>query len=1039
MRAPFYILFFLFPQLLFTQVQDPIWFHQIEVKDGLPSNRVMEVFMDSQGFVWTASLDGLARFDGFQVKKYLSVPGDSTALQEDMITGKLLEDKRSNIWLCTEKALYCYHRKQDCFSNYLLKSEQGIEETGKYFAIALEKDTFLWLRGGLDKSLYYFNIHTHEFVRTSDKIKFDINIFPGFNRAGRLQYLFSVNGTKGYGLELIELNEKREVVQHDFFFNDSLAPLSRLYVSTVHFDGKNTVWMGTKGKVVRWDFHTKKAVFFPTGRDKLIKIASIDSALFWVCESEVGLHTFDPEKGTYTLQPGRIISRPDAEVNSSFRRPYLGNDGTIWVSLEDHALLFAQINRRKFQSIPKEWIPVGATNYSYGPMVQDKNQNIWVGTYTDGLLQYDASGKIIRQFHPKLKGNAFIQDKQFNHLILDNAENLWIATTGGVLFRKAEGGAFIKVSAPETQGLKDVTYLLALSGNRILAGTFQHGIYLIEKKDDEWHIKRILASEINRGFSTTSLHQDKYGLIYANHNFEKINIYKKINDSLYFQKSLRINRTVRGFYEDQDRDFLWMATSNGLVRLQTNDLNQAPVIFTNSNSLNIQSLQGDSLGNFWLGTTEGIQCFYTEKGTFRKYSMAEGIQSLQFHLLASMKHQDGSLWFGGNFGITIVKPWQIKPESHTFPIYLSELKINDKRPDAQWKSIVDTANVSLKKRYEFEYEERTLTFHFAAMDYGDPKLTQMEFYMEGQDNDWVSFNQTGPGLARYPNLKPDKYTFFVRAISNDEKGVKPPPGLQLQIRIKPPYWQTTWFILSMIALFGLIIWGLIRYRINLIREKAEFRTRIAENKLTALRAQMNPHFLFNSLNSINNYILGNKPEYASQYLSRFAGLIRKIFDLSQHANISLEEELEMLKLYLQVESMRFRNPFTYSISLDDEIDPYEIQIPTMILQPFVENAIKHGIAHKESGKGEIQINISLDASNLVCSIQDNGVGRKKSAEINLQKGRKHNSRGIDITRERLAILQNQTKNHYQIKMEDLKNEEGQAFGTRVEIVFPHAL
>ncbi len=1036
MKAPITFLFaFIFPPLLAAQVQQPIWFHHIDAQDGLPSNRVLDVFMDSKGLVWTASVEGLSRFDGHQIQKYPADPSDSTALSEDFITGHFFEDKQSNIWFCTEKTIHCYNRKKDNFSRYILHSEQGLDVKNNYFAIALEQDSFLWLRAGENKSLYWFNIHTGQNSPALGQIDFKINCFAGIHESGRLAYIFVVNEGIGPGVEIFHINNAREVVLHEKKFDGHSKELPALPISTVHFDGKQQVWLGAKGQLIFWDIFSNHYILYPTGRDNLVKVFSVENDRLLICESKKGLLEFRPKKG-FGFLPGRLIEKPDAEVNSQFTRPYQSPDGTIWLSLKDEMLLFGQLGYNKFQSIPKE--PISQGGYAYRGMLQDSQERVWISTYSDGLLQYDASGNLIHPFHPRFTGKYHLPDNQINHIALDNRKNLWVAATKGLMVSKLAEEPFEMVASPKGTEMMNITHLCHLQNGQILASTFRNGIFGIKKSDDSWQARQIITPEKNKAEAYSSLFQDSKGSVYASYNDEKLKIYTLQEEQLQLQKSIPISGMVHGFIEDREKQLLWIATSNGLLRLGINELNVPPSIFKCKEGANIQSMARDKQGNLWLGTTHGLQCFFPEKELFRVFTLTEGMQSILFDKLACMMHQDSSLWFGGNAGITIVNPDLIQEDTFQACIYLTDLMINDKRPEADWLHKTDTPNISLRKKYTFSYQENTLSFHFAALDFRNPNGAHLSYFLEGEDHDWVHLSQTGPGLARYANLKAGHYTFRVRSNPAKAIGQSLSHELAITIQITPPFWQRLWFIVLIGILLALIIYSLLRYRINLIREKAEFKTRIAENKLTALRAQMNPHFIFNSLNSINNFILGNNAEFASQYLSKFAGLIRMIFDLSQHASISLEEELEMLKLYLEVESMRFREPFQYSINLADDIDSFEIQIPTMILQPFVENAIKHGISHKEKGKGEIQINIFSNEKFMVCVIQDNGVGRKKSAEINQQKGRKHNSRGIDITRERLQTLQNQGQLAYQIKIEDLKNEQGQASGTRVEILFPQA-
>ncbi|MGN6295587.1 MAG: histidine kinase [Ginsengibacter sp.] len=224
---------------------------------------------------------------------------------------------------------------------------------------------------------------------------------------------------------------------------------------------------------------------------------------------------------------------------------------------------------------------------------------------------------------------------------------------------------------------------------------------------------------------------------------------------------------------------------------------------------------------------------------------------------------------------------------------------------------------------------------------------------------------------------------------------------------------------------------------ELRRQKAEIDNiskQLTELQLAALRSQMNPHFIFNALNSIKKFVLSNDAENADVYLSKFSKLIRLILNTTREANISLEKELEMLTLYLELEKLRFGAKLNYRVYVDPLLLERNISIPTMIIQPFIENAILHGIMHKE-GEGEIEISIVDCANHLEIDVKDNGVGRKAAALLNLDKNRPHNSFGIEVTQARLAALKPDAETASGIVIEDIE-ENGRAAGTLVKIFIP---
>lgn len=201
--------------------------------------------------------------------------------------------------------------------------------------------------------------------------------------------------------------------------------------------------------------------------------------------------------------------------------------------------------------------------------------------------------------------------------------------------------------------------------------------------------------------------------------------------------------------------------------------------------------------------------------------------------------------------------------------------------------------------------------------------------------------------------------------------------------------------------------------------------------LRAIRAQMNPHFIFNSLNSINRYILKNEPEIASSYLSRFAKLMRLVLDNSNHERISLKTELDTMKLYVELEQMRFEHVFLFSVETDPDLDLQQVLIQPLILQPFLENAIWHGLMHKEHGERALSLKVYGEGRDMVCEITDNGVGRRKQTTPLENPASKRKSYGINLVRDRLKSLDRNAV----VEIRDLHDQAGNPSGTQVYLRF----
>ncbi|NJM78769.1 MAG: histidine kinase [Flavobacterium sp.] len=262
--------------------------------------------------------------------------------------------------------------------------------------------------------------------------------------------------------------------------------------------------------------------------------------------------------------------------------------------------------------------------------------------------------------------------------------------------------------------------------------------------------------------------------------------------------------------------------------------------------------------------------------------------------------------------------------------------------------------------------------------------------------------------------------------------------LFFKIHIKAPFWKTWWFFTLLGLFFVGIIYSFYKFKINQIKKeehlKTEFAKQLATVEMKALRAQMNPHFIFNSLNSIQKYILKNESFLASQYLTKFSRLIRLILDYSNQNTISLANEIQLLELYVEMEAVRFDNQFEYEFNIDKNLNLEKIEIPTMFIQPYIENAIWHGLLHKNSiGKLTISFD-KIDKNSTKITVEDNGIGRKKAMELKSKQALKNKSHGLKITQDRIDLL-NQSQNLKTTStIIDLKDYNQYPIGTKVELL-----
>ena len=341
---------------------------------------------------------------------------------------------------------------------------------------------------------------------------------------------------------------------------------------------------------------------------------------------------------------------------------------------------------------------------------------------------------------------------------------------------------------------------------------------------------------------------------------------------------------------------------------------------------------------------------------------------------------------------------------------------------------------------QLRHDQNSFTFEFAGIDFTDPESNRHYFMLERYDE---QSNQAGSDRkAVYFNVPPGKYIFRVKAINS--KGVS--AERSVNVVVLPPWWSMWWFRVSAVIFLIALLYGIIRWRLNQKfrlrlersqkeKQVAELQQQKTELEMQALRAQMNPHFIFNSLNSINRFILQNNKNQASEYLAKFSRLVRLILQNSQSPLIPLANELEALQLYLELETLRFEQRFDFRITLDRGVDEAMVKVPPLVIQPFTENAIWHGLMHKEE-KGHLNIKVFIEDDALCCMINDDGVGRSQAAEIKNRAGNTHRSMGMRITADRIALIKQKNLVHASIVVNDLVQPDGNPGGTEVIIKLP---
>lgn len=332
-----------------------------------------------------------------------------------------------------------------------------------------------------------------------------------------------------------------------------------------------------------------------------------------------------------------------------------------------------------------------------------------------------------------------------------------------------------------------------------------------------------------------------------------------------------------------------------------------------------------------------------------------------------------------------------------------------------------------KEQLSLNHSQTNISINFSSNSYSENRSLSYAWKMDGVDKIWNQSNEVT--TANYANLSPGNYTFLVKA--KNSSGDWGPENNSLRFIIHPAFWQTTWFKICVFLFIAGAAYWLIQRRIKIIHKEAALKQKLAETEMQALRAQMNPHFIFNCLNAIDNLIQTNQKDRATTYLARFAKLIRSVLESSQNNLVPFHKDFETLRLFLDLEQFRCSNKFKYKLEADEELLQGDYKVPPLVIQPFIENAIHHGLLNKQDGEKELIVKASLHHSYIQYFIADNGVGRPKAFEIKKLNKPEHTSYGIQITTERIH-LHNQNGKENDVQIRDLVQNDFSA-GTEVEV------
>ncbi len=1024
-------------------------FELLDEMNGLSSHWVVRSAIDSNGFLWVGTRDGLNRYDGFQFKVYKNNPSDSSSLQKDHMQFPYV-DKKGRVWIgYFDGGLSLFNEECQCFTNFYPDPNdlEGLPKTSMRVLYSPGNEyVFLLVTG---HGLGIFNISTKKYKhidlpgigdRFPESEYFRYNTVLGICEAGNdLLWMATADGLYKFDSKLLEF------ISYEIFTPKELTGINFMDIMNA---GDTGLWIGTYGAGLcyfdidkkKFSVYKFKSITNPNSFGNLInEIAQLNEYELLFASPDEGLGIFDTRNRSFTFLSNEAYTNNNLNLNSS-GFVEVAKDHTIFAAIEDGLLVhkpssnlfhfdklkienealyrnldigficrdhtynciyFAvsagngfnvlDLNTGKTIAYPIDVNPSRQEKYTYLlGMVMQKEGPLWLLT-RDYLYEYNRANRSIRKLKNVFQTKEEDQKIFFRQMKEDPQGNIWmLSQQGGLhkfdpLLKKFSPKINSPSSGPNVH--KVIQHFAFDKANRIWL--FSDSLITCYDISNKTFLRLLPQSDMNL------LHHHIHGITGSG------------NGDIYLS--------------------LW---EKGILRID-NSNPQHPVaqIITKSDGLisdRIFSMGDDYNGNIWMSSPKGVIFYDTNKNKFKLFNQASGMYK-NCLIMEFLKSNDETkeFYIANDNNYCLVDFNKLNKSAQAPKVYITNYRVlNQERP----------IGLLPKNEILLNPGENYFSFEFGCIDFQNQLNHSFSYMLEGWDLNWIPCGKRR--FASYTNLNGGKYTFKVKAANGD--GIWS-DTLEIPIFIATPFYKKAWFAGLLSFLFALLIYAVYLYRIRQIEHaeklKTEFNRQLAETRMMALRAQMNPHFIFNCLNSINRYVIKSDTQTASLYITRFAKLIRLILDNSEHKKVVLTNELEALKLYMEMEALRFDQKFAFDIEVRGDLDTDQIEIPSMLIQPFVENAIWHGLLQKDSA-GNLSVKFELESDLLVCTVEDNGIGRKKAQEYKSKTAPTRKSIGMKLTEERLNSYSQDFANRGSQEIIDLYNEDGTAKGTRVILKIP---
>ncbi len=985
-KSYYYILFFLLFCINSGYSQSHVYKHY-GVEDGLPSSEVYSAFQDSKGYMWFATDAGVSRFNGYEFENF-----DATDGLTDNTVFLITEDSKGRIWFGTFNLKLCYYQNDSIYPfKYNDEIQSGIKGKGALQSFAIDANDNIWM-GFLIEGLYK--------VSSTGEVNQMIDIPKGshFN----LQYckkndmeVFGVAFNYELAISSYKLNTLKEgritkgeykIIYNNSIYKDTLT--TRRFVpgeySTHLFKFEKSYliqfyneWLLCE--VINGRMRQKRLKSnFP---NESVLSGIVDNDYLWVCLRGDGVFQCKI-KGDSLVVVNHFLEGADVS------RVLKGDRGGYWLMTLNKGVYYLSSKEIKYIE------------------VEENNTMLCleVDTISGDLFSGLSKGKVVKLMSDKLR--LYFKEvvhipKLYHSLLYDYSNKSLILGSSDVLDSLPvlkEG----KLSYRTNYGRGGYKSMMIEEGKLYGAGSF--GVSVLGENNEKY--ASYLASEEKIWCTSVIKYQGKIW-VGANEGIRILSNQKLLNP---FSKDPYLSSAITSMAK-LSSDILLLGTKSFGVLVVENEKVVARLSKKEGLTSNlVKAIHVDNENVVWVGTKIGLNRVDFLSVTNFKISKLTKKNGLISGDISAIRSHKNKLYLATTSGLAQFDKTKIKENRRPPLVYITQFRVN-------------SSNREVKENTKLSYKENFIKIYFEGLNYRSLGEVEYLYRMLGVDSNWVS---TTARSVQYPTLQPKKYAFEVKAKNEDGYWSKTEV---ISFTITPPFWLTWWFVSIEIS-FGIgIVSGIFWYREKQNRIKSDAEKKMIELELKALRSQINPHFIFNTLNSIQHYIAINDFKNSNKYIVQFATLIRKILHVSEKNVITIQEEVEILSMYMDLEKMRFEEQFDYNIEVANSLDKDYDEIPSMLLQPYVENAIWHGLMNKK-GKGRIKIKITEEGEYICCSLEDNGIGRKAAAAIKAKRNITRKSIGMSVTQQRLDLI---STNKVNVETIDLYGANGVAAGTKMLI------